>query len=1663
MDLPPAPTPPVSGGIGPNSDRTANLLNLLKFGGPGTTKEPLQPSNQSQSQGQGQSQAPAHGQAQAPLPSSSSSAQQHRESSSQAHAQSQSAQQHQQPARQADEEDDDDDDDDDEDNEHYRRLQLLQMQSSNQFSTRIHQPAPTADNPSGLLAALMRGAHELEEPKPAPTPPQAHAQPANPFAGGTPPANTTSYLLNLLIPKPSQTDQPLLRESSRSAEHTPQSQERLSETSSRYYGLHSQQQQQQQVPQQQQHIPQQQQQQQAASSYQAQPHYQQPADAFAGHGHAQGHAGINPIFSPTQKDQPDVSVLYQALAGTLNQMSPHSTGSVHGSAPPPFHILKKDQGSPAGSNPFGGTERSPLQSPPQQFRQGLDRASSLHSHHSHHSHHSQHSHHSTQQSMKPTPPTSDFGSFVNIDKNRETVAEAVHDLASRADRDAQEALDRAERETVSNYAESATVKPHDESDWVQPSNYSDATRSIEKHTMEDIKSGYEHRGYGSSEERLSKDAPEAREVDNHGIADSWESADQDEIVVIEEKEAPSVKVYNFPMKPWISITLQDDTAEPRPQFREESIMDVAHLKKDFDQIDRNLYTASQTYMTHGMSKQGGLRVIRQDDGKDAKVFRDTRDRIFNVAMSVTPNDHDGVSREAIIGTGISGTVYWVLIKDGEKDHLEDPHLEQYGFALPPINSQEGDAPGGALKTRARASTNHPEFFAVGRGKSIHFIWPSVILQNKLFKPGHEHDRVADTEALLNHCSLKINTGKAGKDFTFSQDDTVVVSLDKSGRVKFWDVRDLTAVKEGSDPRNPVPAHSNLEVKEPLMTLASTPEGEKAWPTSVLLLDKQRPYQKRGALRYMIVGMKQNHTLQLWDLALGKPVQEFNLPHSKESDAVCSVMYHPASGMIIIGHPTRNSVYFAHLSAPKYNLKNVSQAEYMQKLCAQDPSIPQPDSTAVISGVREYSFDNRGVLRSLDILANPAMVQDTDEPTLFELYAMHSKGVACLMIKQAELGWSKENKVLDPVDAVLEGVVTVSKLKTPVQADVANGASEQQPAPAPVRIATRTVTKDAAPPQPAQVPAASSSEAVTPRGIIETQAAAAAASTPAKPKNDAKETETPGQSSKENHTEKPERKQRKKKAKDAEFNANGSAPSHKGEAASNKGGVAGSPSGAGGLSAEAFESTMSSLETRLGATMSEAFKSSLNNLHSKINENARARDDNFNQHQRKLLDMVSDILNENTQKVLETLIHQQFTDVVIPTISDKTSHAVADLVLNKLQANMMLSVQKEIQGALPHAVSRSLRSNDFINAIADRVGNAVSASVQQEVLSTLTQRLAPTFSTIATQAAQRVATDIHKQYHDQFEQMKAQHAADNNKIDQLLSYVTRLTDMVSTMAASQSSLQAEFIKFKQQPVELPVGMAAGGVNMPHAASVAHSIGSHGYANTVASHRPGFPPSQPPSQAASHGQQYGSPQYMRGSQHMASPHGSAAPSDHVGPVNNVTALAGAYASQMNRTEAEADNDLVQRIRVIEQAIAENRLQDAMIQWIQSGRETDIFRRCLSRYPPSKFDNLQPLMLLVVIATISKELRPNPRLKEEIEWIEMAVRAFGASLPNYNWDDETSREIVKSTSQTMQLLINRVQPLIAGIQDGFPTDPFLANLERGKLEWIVQSSKHILNTFA
>ncbi|KAG7143486.1 hypothetical protein HYQ45_000278 [Verticillium longisporum] len=1607
---PPAPTPPTGAMVPPTGDRTSNLLNLLKFSGAGG--QPSQAQAQTFQQSQDSFQHFQQHQPQPPLQQ-----QQQPQHPLQHHQQShhQAQHQHQHQAGPA-------------------------MQAPAPFPTQILAPAPSSQDPTGLLRALMSGSHENEEPK------QHDAPPTATFGAASPPDETRTYLLNLLNrPKPSQNDQPLLNEGSRHGSFQ-QSNESPVDTSRHLHHVLENASQGQSSSHLSQH-----------NQYETSDrhHYEQPAAGYGSYSFQPNQDGSIPVsrlFGNSYNNYEDhqTSSSQHHTPKSSNAAVPHAHSAGQSPAGPPFLILKKGDGSP--TPPGAGRknishERSPLASPQSLRSQAV---------------------HSTVSPAgnaigNPTPGSAaSLASPGRADRNPETVSEAMHDLAETADQEAQEALARAEDEP-------------DQSDYLKDLDDLDNARTeqefedIAQHAALAIKKELDRaENSGALEKIMSPEAAlEVREIvedaaaghADHsneaadGVADSWESADQDEIVVIEEEPAQPVKVYNFPMKPWISIQVNDNGDIERPQLRDEAIMDIARLKKEFDQIDRNLYTATERYMVYGMSKAGGLRVIRQEDGRDAKIFTDTKDRIFNVAMSCTAPDHDGAHRETIIGTGISGTVFWVQIRNGEKDHIEDANPEQYGFALPPMSFHEGDAPGGVLKTRARSSTIHPEFFAVGRGKSINIIWPSFIMQQNLFKPGH--DRVVDTEQLAKQCSLKINTGKAGKDFTFSQDDTVIVSLDKSGRVKFWDVRDLTAAKEGSDPRAPTPAHTSLEVKEPMLTLTSTPEGEKAWPTSVLLVDKLRPYQKRCALRYMIIGMKQNHTLQLWDLALGKPVQEFNLPHSKESDAVCSVMYHAPTGMLIIGHPTRNSIYFAHLSAPKYNLKSVSQVDYIKRLIDHDTTIPQPDSTAVISGVREYSFANRGILRSLDLLSTPAMSQDSDEPTLFELYAMHSKGVACLLIKQAELGWSKDNKVLAPVSAVDAGVVSISKLKPPHALPAEPAHQELAPAPpAPARSNTKESTAHTAPSsqdETATRPAASSK------------------------KQESKDEDTPTPAAvKDEKPEKAERKGRKKKAAavaaaaalaaESQSQSNGGSQSPRVTPKDSKSATAAVPAVPSSyVSMESIETVMNSLttmESRLNSSFAGTINAAIKSLHTKLEDGQREREKDFDQHQKTLLTMISDVLNENTQKVLESLIQGQF-DLAMPTISDVARKAVSEQFSSGTNRQLSQTIQKEINKSLPSATQHALQSTDFIKGLSDRVGSTVAANVQREVVHSLTNQMSTAFTAMATTACQQVADDLQRQHHAEMTALHEQRAADSKKIDELHTAFAQLTSMVSGMASTQEQFQTEFIRFQQQttnnpgPLQQPIPAQQHqlppaiqgqeyGPRHGQGPSQVHSQGLTQMQQQVQRMQEHMQQQQQQQQQQQGSQHYGSMQSPEASQHRSvgyqqsqtSSHGHG---QHGAPYQqshaNSQALTLANESQ---GEEEFDQELADCVARIDGLIKAGRTEDALLRWLQSGREQFIFDRLMSKYSPQLvLDGMPGLLLLTIATTICQSLDSVTR--ERVAWLEVVVHKISTDFDNMEAD---ARAI---TPKIFHLIITNTENLFVRISSTRGNDPILKNLSQ------------------
>ncbi|KAJ3560588.1 hypothetical protein NPX13_g9252 [Xylaria arbuscula] len=1474
--------------------------------------------------------------------------------------------------------------------------------STNNNPPPLHQPVPIPADPQGLLATLMKGNMQGEVPAPRSERSVEHQQSnsRDSWNIGPPPANTQEYLLNLLHrPKPAQNDQPSTNESSQPATLTPQSANDSSVDHYRDYaprpGLLE-----------------------SAShdstplplQFMQSPHAKHDFQSPVSH-----HSHHEASHKPTRFDYANPFDEFSVPQGNASRSStPGNPAPVTGlpSEFPVVTAVKAVQQSSVSaiSSPGNASDHnrpSAYHSPvmnaehnrPYPERYPSDTGRSRDSPYATGSHSGPHYEHEIEPEQEDEHRP-----------NRETVLDAITDLAEKADLEAQDALARAEHEEAeARIAADLEEMMSAKTDAEFQESAEQAARDLSEELSKEENAEVLETHYSPEVAQTIRDIVEDTA---HGpVADSWESAEADEIVVIEEPPAP-VKVYNFPMKPWISITMQDSFDEPRPQFREEVILDIARLKKEFDQIDRNLVAATESYIAYGMSKAGGLRVIRQEDGKDAKLFTDTKDRVFNVAVSYTSDDGDIPPEESIIGTGISGTVYYIQIRGGGKDHLEESHPEQYGFALPPANTQEGDAPGGILKTRARTSATHPEYFAVGRGKTISIVWPAVVMQKNIFKPGH--DRLVDTERLAKDCALRINTGKAGKDFTFSQDDTTIVSLDKSGRVKFWDVRDLTAVDMNSDVRYPMPAHTSLEIKEPLMTLNTTPEGEKAWPTSVLLLDKQRPYQKRCALRYMIVGMKQNHTLQLWDLALGKPVQEFNLPHSKESDAVCSVMYHPATGMIVVGHPTRNSVYFLHLSAPKYTIKGLSQVDYIQKLVAKDSSIPEPDSTAVISGVREYSLANKGLLRSLDILESPSCSSSSEEPSLFDLYAMHSKGVTAVTIKQADLGWSKDNKVVLGVDAADAGLVKISKLKELPNTIVPDPHVAEEPT-APIKIATRSSVKEL----PASHTASSTLGQETHKRNGELSA----------PHLQIERKEADPPVTPVNQLDKSEKKARKKREKAAAAAAaaaeklavenmqsnvsnnvprNDTTPSTKNEPRATQ------PM----MSTESVQSAVRQISSGLSEKLTAVITHELRDHRGKVESEFRNRSDSYAKSQKELLELVSSVLNENTQAVLSRTITDQFEDSVIPHLSSLITKTVETQIDTKLGGKVSHSINNQLQKTLPHAVNHALQKADLTKSISERLAANVALDMEESFRETLVSSITPIFSDMAVASSRSLIQDVQRRTAEQIQEFEQRHIIDTQKIDQLTAIVSKLSDTVGEMAAAQAQVQ-------EQLVQMQLRMSQDrGPPQPQPQSQP---------------QPQLPP-QPPQHVSNRTASYGSP--------------SATSSNHGSHGNH-----GNHGGQLvpypgsNHSSAK-DAELQHLISTIAPFMERGEFETGLIRWIQLPRQHDIFDEYLVKFDPQIVRDMPALVSLSVASVLAEQL-DGPHLRERITWVELVLNSLYSSLPHVtvcnpefpandfhidSLQDPAVREVIPKIMATFH---ERVEKLFIRISSRAPTDPMLSHL--------------------
>ncbi|KAF2878448.1 hypothetical protein BDV95DRAFT_479405 [Massariosphaeria phaeospora] len=974
----------------------------------------------------------------------------------------------------------------------------------------------------------------------------------------------------------------------------------------------------------------------------------------------------------------------------------------------------------------------------------------------------------------------------------ETVAEAVSDLGEQIGQQIGEALAEAENQSEAQVAE--------EIENMSPEDIREVQEAIVDTAVEIKKELEDNGNVKALDETLPEPLAKALkevvdEVAQLDVADSWESAEVEDKNAKDENQA--VIVYRFPMRAFASITVKE-LPPRRISFPSALFMDIARLKKEFDQIDRSLVSATKNFIVYALAKKGGFRIVRQENGKYRQVFENHQERIFNIALCASADEAEGQGRESILGIGVNGTVFWTSLMPARDDQFGED-LDTQGLSLPPSPSQDDNTSGGQLKTRAKPSSRHPEFFAVGRGKSIHIVWPRVAAEYLRGK-----GRMCHTEKYLKERSLKILTGKAGKDFSFSEDDSVIVSLDKAGRMRFWDIRTLTNPELGN-PNNPP---SQLEVSDTLLEFHTTSPTAKSWPTSVFFFDKDKPFNKGIALRYVMVGMKQNHAFQLWDLGLGKAVQEINLPHEKESDAICSVALHPRTGIMAVAHPTRNSIFFIHVSCPRYNLGIMSQAQYISRLAHKSdrvhPPLPAVNATAIMTSLSEYSFASKGQIRSLHMLnepAGPADVDDPDNTGLFELYVMHSKGVCTLRIRRSDLGWKKEGEPLHPKEAEEEGVITLSQLKPPQPIPDESSTSGDTPVPKPSseRSARESIKKESSNASRQSMTPEAAMRASTLAKVESKQDAARAAIINGGEKSEKKKkkrstTETASQVSNSTRAPPPSYAQAAQATPRSKSPAIPE-PTAVVEPTSTKAPEIEAPDWAKKLisqhfqqpatpSAPAVEFDAQKLQEMLQSEISQGLSRELDVMYKRLDEDKRVMNATNGAKQEAILRLVSSTLTENVEGVIRKMVNENIRDVLLPEVLTQTASTLDKSISDNLETALGSHLAKEI----PEAISQALQNPQTFQPLSDQVAKKVIGNVDSMIGASVGSVINPSITNLTHL--------IEHQIGEQLRQDQAQRRTDATKIAQLADTVQTCLQTIQSMASTQAELQGQVARLQQ---------------------------------------------------------------------------------------------------------------------------------------------------------------------------------------------------------------------------------------------------------------------------
>ncbi|KAF3921479.1 hypothetical protein ABW21_db0207149 [Orbilia brochopaga] len=825
------------------------------------------------------------------------------------------------------------------------------------------------------------------------------------------------------------------------------------------------------------------------------------------------------------------------------------------------------------------------------------------------------------------------------------------------------------------------------------------------------------------------------------------------------EKAPYI-IYKFPMKPFSQITFNASPTVTVPRGR---FSDIAKMPRNADQMDRNLISASPSYIVYATGKsKGGVRIIRQEDGQGVVLMKESAERTVNVS----------VGREnQVLAVGVNGTVLWSEL-EGLEGPMDEAVIESRSFLFPPSPLQ--DQNGGLTKSRTHLSLSHPKVFAIGRGRFISFIHADAAQQYAEQQVGGI-TRISDAAYHANH-SRTIDTQKVSKEFSFSEDDTTVVTIDKAGKIKFWDVSKLVEFEPAEDGTG-YPSEPASILTEPVLTRSAVNPGEMYKATSVIFVDKQQPYERRQALRYLLIGLQQNHVIQLWDIAIGRAVQELRFPSSSTgSDGLCSLCYHPKSGIIVVGNPNRNTISFIHLSTPKYTLQSFTQAGFIKAISETSPNLPKLDATAIMSSTVEYSLGDRGQLISLEVLdqSSAQLPGDEEKPPIFELYISHTNGLTCISLCKEDLGFDSNMRVLKGLDALTANVCTSSNLQSPTltatteqppqtEETKTTAATPEQPKPQAVSQQQQPVPPQQQKPRAVEVQEEPVPEKVEekPLPVIHNQGRKSASMSGLgrgkRPRRDVNTVSFAGPAvGAENDEAPPTPQPKKNKGKDRE---------EKKVAMSTV-----------NVSPEMLEREMKKIEDSVTSSFSQALSKEVNNIYRKFDDDKRVLQAASEAKQEAVLRVVSNTLTSGLESTI---------DKITVTHMTKLGLDLKSALVENIPAIVSDNIARHIEAVLPKMAEKSMEKTLTSKAFLGLIGEAVSP-LRKDLHTTLTTTFEQYFQSFEQTAAEMTKAAT-RQSKEALKEARRVHEEDTQRIAQLTSAVSEMSKTIATLEATTTRL------------------------------------------------------------------------------------------------------------------------------------------------------------------------------------------------------------------------------------------------------------------------------------